>query len=1485
MATHLIEGLRAEGEVDSVGRFTLDPVKAREKLQKFQLVDAHRYVLELVQAAVLRGATDIGFDIDADDMHMRFDGAVFSAEELADVWGSIFADGDERLLRGVRQLALGLNAALGLGPKRIVVRSGGQELRLVPGAADVHKAVEPALAGTTIHVAQRVKLAGLGLFFKNLVGSLAEEVHLRERCVYAAQTITLDGARISRGFKIGEALGVHEIAAPGVRGLVAVTKGEGAPELRLIKDGVWIDSRELAGCGPGVLALVEGEGLRKDVSLAKIVADETLAAVLSQVQAARWSAMARVLELSRSPGGAGRNYEKRVRAEALKFWMPTDLTSGPDATIVAEGLTWYEARAHDPEKIKENGRLTLLDLNAVVVSAKGKEPATLRFADRMYNQLAATGLAIPYVHEDERDALMRMLGCTLLPADELERAARREKARKQFLQRKSTGRLPDRSYVIRGPFVGEGMRGEIGIQLAEDRPGQETTWLCRDGCVLTAFRLDWGIPGVVVEVEAGFEPNEEYDDAVRDEVVVDAALYMLAALQGLLERLAQSQDITIAATARGIIKAWLLLVLDEEARGGLWQRLKVAKQLWPNERAVRAMLPGPDKLLRSHALRRTPLFEDFDGARRSLDDLDWRLKKQGRLDELDRSVAHEPGQGSEVLWLGRGDRAVLAALFGAKALQSWLPVLQSRQKERAFWAQPTELIGVVARRLRGVLPGAAGDTSLWCRTLEEEGMRGVIVLARNKTVPTAEAGLREATVDLYIGDRRIGARKLDVGVGPVMAAVYSGDLKATSEWDDVVEDEGLARVTEAVGRAAWSLLAEVVRTVPDEDRWVAQLVLRRLALADRDEVTERVPTLTQAPLIGTITGERVSLERIEAVLREHGKIGWVLASTKDAEISDPPVLRDKRGVIDALRDLIGPDGLVEGDVRVHQRELGTRLDALPTIAAARLDPAIVWSPVTLDSGSPKLDGEIGLSRRRSSGGLNLTLCTQGRRVTVMEDTSFEVACEAILTDPELPLTAGATVDTRSKRYGQYLKRCRRAIHGLVVGLCERYAELAAQERGQARALLLRFVGAEGKFREVRRQARQVAWDAVFRLPLLVDVWGRAHTLAEVEARVKGGAAIEVVRTPVNPPPGTEGVDRPILRIDAASEACLAELGKLTALDHRWSEVSAALLEMATAPEFVLPDVRAESWIDRNATLAGGLQAHLWIPREPADTDALVFTRGDKIVGRMVVFDGVSCAGVIRGEGLVIDAEGVTLDERQRVSLAKQVCMLIEALARQLKTSGGRVKSEERERAKRWLVAVAEVLERTDPALQKGLGKPFTAMCEALAAFASPTMRKAKVSQPLTELKAVEAKIEAARVEEVKVEAPRVAEVKAPVTPARAEVWTPEQALLTAVRAELAWARERHGSLLERLRLDRLAIGSGKPGIVAFVDAIELQRRHPLIARQLARLERGEGIDSVDLMFVVSAVYTLMNAVSEEIVASDEQAFVARMAEGLALAFA
>ena len=58
-AAELIAGLQSDAEFDSDGGFSLDREKAREKMRQFQLADPHRYVLLLVEAAVLRGATTI----------------------------------------------------------------------------------------------------------------------------------------------------------------------------------------------------------------------------------------------------------------------------------------------------------------------------------------------------------------------------------------------------------------------------------------------------------------------------------------------------------------------------------------------------------------------------------------------------------------------------------------------------------------------------------------------------------------------------------------------------------------------------------------------------------------------------------------------------------------------------------------------------------------------------------------------------------------------------------------------------------------------------------------------------------------------------------------------------------------------------------------------------------------------------------------------------------------------------------------------------------------------------------------------------------------------------------------------------------------------------------------------------------------------------------------------------------------------------------
>ena len=142
---------------------------------------------------------------------------------------------------------------------------------------------------------------------------------------------------------------------------------------------------------------------------------------------------------------------------------------------------------------------------------------------------------------------------------------------------------------------------------------------------------------------------------------------------------------------------------------------------------------------------------------------------------------------------------------------------------------------------------------------------------------------------------------------------------------------------------------------------------------------------------------------------------------------------------------------------------------------------------------------------------------------------------------------------------------------------------------------------------------------------------------------------------------------------------------------------------------------------REATIAGGLQAQLWIARAPEEAEALVFTRAGREVGRLAVLAALPCSGVVSGKGLTIGGEGVELDRRQRGSLAKQICALYETLAKTLRA--GRLPLDQRERALARLVEVDAALTAAGDPLLAELGKPLEQLRAALAGLISPAMRR------------------------------------------------------------------------------------------------------------------------------------------------------------------
>src|SRR5882762_7717542 len=112
LTARLYASLSAEGVVNpslsSSGSYTMDPEIARERIRRSRFGNPVRYVLELVQAAVLKGASTLSFRFGADDMHLEFDGEPFAQSDFEQLYTSLLLKADGRAAQARQLLALGL---------------------------------------------------------------------------------------------------------------------------------------------------------------------------------------------------------------------------------------------------------------------------------------------------------------------------------------------------------------------------------------------------------------------------------------------------------------------------------------------------------------------------------------------------------------------------------------------------------------------------------------------------------------------------------------------------------------------------------------------------------------------------------------------------------------------------------------------------------------------------------------------------------------------------------------------------------------------------------------------------------------------------------------------------------------------------------------------------------------------------------------------------------------------------------------------------------------------------------------------------------------------------------------------------------------------------------------------------------------------------------------------------------------------------------
>jgi hypothetical protein len=1455
----LIAELRQAGREDSRGAFTLDRDKAREKMRLFQLPDPRAYVLSLVQAAVLRGATRLRFDIDADDMRLSFDGSPFTVEDFDQVYGSLLAAADTPVAAARRELALGLNAAMALNPRWVRVESGGAPagagafLELRPGEPDRFGPLEPCAPGTRLHVKQRFRPGLVVQFLRNVAGTLAEEHLLRQRCRFASVEIDLEGERLDAGLALPGAAVSVPLEADGLRGVVGLSADPDAvrASVVLVTNGVRVTTHGFDDLLPGLVAVVEGSRLRKDVSQQNIVGDEAYAELVDAVRgrqvALLEAAVCRSLaEPEALPPERVRRLVVALLARLGSFEPFAALRRDGGEHFVLAVAPWTDLRGAP------------VSLGAVLAEVEAHRNVVYS-RERSVVPVDVGGRTLLHLATDDQTALLRRL---LEAGDRhlvdwtrrVRQAEQRAVNETLWRRRPLQPALPPHRHASRAPIHADGVRGEIGIA-ATEAEGLRLV-LVHDGHVL-GEREFLGFPfrGLEAVVEAGFTPNAVFDWAAPDTVYARAMLALVRAVVPLFDGLARDgrtdewRSACLAGFLVGVTrKTWYRHALD---RLGVPkdQARDVCAELGGAVSPRALLRPRPAARVEPHGARFARVVPCLAAAPLSVDDLIREAEARGDVLVIDPETAGIDTTTviPEAAWR-LVDRAAGRQPAGASGAADGRPIflrtkVLDRLIDRLFAKKEVEVIdlgagGVLAAALEfvkrpAVLLSSSFDAlrSIWVEAGPVTGELGVLAAADEAL---------DGTISLALERRWLGRAALGMPLRGLAAAVGHEGLVPEPDFSGAAEGEATGQVREALAAALPRLVAELVGadgTVADRRArdflfGAATAVFPSPSFRQAyDALLRQVPDHAEADYRRLLElGAAASYALVDSTLKAKldqdppAAVRTVLGAMRAALVGSRPLPAVHPGAMAWL------DALFPGEGSFADRVLAP----LPVLREARLFEAFDGRPVSL--------GEVIDELRRS----NRVLVGSGERLPVSRASDPLI----LLVDDwramgALECLAGKARLVHAKNW---LDRRRSKLRAESIPRLEPFA-LEPDE-----ALVRAPIGRGGLFGEVGLAAAHPATDenhVTIRLckdrrPVSSEVWVSGVALRAVvnDDRLNMSPAWDAI---VEDPTG-----------EGRLEACHARVPELArALAAAWPGFGE--IARATARRHVL-DLLALLAREAGDGAAGLVERAPW-----CDLAALPVVRDSQ--GALRSIDDlrrrgggaerpIAFSSPFEPEPGAHDPDLMVLhvDRHARLRLEQLAPLglrfedLSSLVARQRieRTAEGSEKTLVRleELAEEWVVD----LRPTDPDWGRPLGGGGDP--EAPPGDHGDDPGTTPPWPPL--------------------EGEGIADLLD---------FAAELALIDAVRAELMRVREGNARLLAGVSLDAIALGDAPPSraVASEGGQVLVNRRHPLVQAALGRHED----DPVLVSFLASAVYSELNRWLEEITDSDEERFHALLVERVA----
>lgn len=1300
----MLGALRAAGRHETTGGFTLDAAKAREKLREFQLADPTRYVLLLVQALVLRGATQIDIETDADDLKILGKGAhPFTRDELGDLYVLLFDEGPPR--PGVREVALALNAAMALDPRWVRLECAGADgngVRLEQ-RNDAPDRLEPIIGttpGISVHVRERFKAAHFVRFLTR-GGHGKERAHVLQRSVFAGLPITLDGKPIVGRMPDASVSTWHRVAL-GARdvGILGLATG-GAGQIALVRNQVWISS-DISDLPDlvGVRAVVDVSHLRTDASVSDVVRDELWTEVIAAVRGARDIALA---EVARRCASIPDTLVDLRGVLCLRLAHHRELNHDPTSAQYCDYLAVRLWRTmigtdHTSAELLARERITYTTSNA--------RPVPPGFDDALHVQGPEVG------------DLLAVFGAARI-ADvtfDLHRAATRENNRRAFLTRVHDGRLPPgNNYRHTASIDRADLRGTVGYR---PNAGPSSIRLVLDGCLLADVSIALRLSTIHAVIHGKFTPSALFDNVEHDDVFAEAIHATLSAYAWIVD--AECAGFSNELPPRDIIQEifdYIIDVMDGthairvlESVGFVGTAAAEIVQRHGAPWREPFTRGGPTKI--GHPFARLPWFEDGAGTPISLTQIldtigptapvpvvtfsrprlqhppslvvrvdatrlkllehllgaarvrkvgsefeGWLARERFGASPRDGAPALDPTATALEVDFEHADRpGSITLLNSTDAPAPWVVLVDGRSVTQVA---PPDLRGVTGR-----IELDAAHLNNRCDGLTDKGKREAVA-----AVSAGLAALIEALIVLPSHDERTAALFVDLlrlACPPLFAPLWH-ELARNESTADAVEtycrvlalggEFEPARVVKAITGA----LAK--RSGFDIDDVVGDLASARASRSPwadhRVTVAAALPRLCAVPCLPAGGGLRLPLSQLFHAFDSNQPARYLPTGIDVPAELDGMMRLDPQNLM-RLREVFGPSRLVDDSWRVASSARRAAFSARPQLPALELAPntALATIVVAIDG----LVGMLGVPRNPPQGHPGKVVVCNNRRTIGEIDPVEGTPWIGIIDGTELGQETDFEALTRREIewIARVLDNHRPAMIDALCTAGFRDAD-GALRRQWVHHLVRHVMG--------RHEHTQPAFDdagigEVVDAPMFLDAGGAVLTLRDVRARFGSEQRVAFVRREGLVP----GIPAVLVR-DDDEEALLRHLFE-TVEDVETLATSRIAFMQRTASAPKLP-VAPDDAIVTETIDAREMQGALWLPAVFVASPTIAIGPQGRAIDEWEGSAMFPCCGGVGGEGIEItdDFTGCTLSRARADHLKSRATKLYVRIVRMLPSDG------------------------------------------------------------------------------------------------------------------------------------------------------------------------------------------------------------------------